>query len=637
MPARPNWAEEFRTTPPNDSSRTLPLAANNTDRENEAIDRKIAKLIENYNNHGFAGAVMGVASDSMATGFVKLVAPLYYTINDKHPRTMRAIYVAVLLGVLARYIPDYLPKIWQWLRSHLLASVTIPNSSKSLYHNVMTYMLQKAAFKNRRALTALSAVEARNTGAIIADDQSVIYQGGANMQFFKHNGDSFIFTRQANDITIWRFGWSPAKICAFLDDIHKAAEKKKQTEKITVFGARDTNEAQDYDNQNGWDEYNNQTQDYSHGYTPAFEWVELRAADPRTMESVCLPAAIKDQLINDLEDYCSDEAPGWYADVGSTMRRGYLLYGPPGTGKTSFVMAVASRWKLKVYIVSLLDPGMTDNVLMDLMQSIQRGCLVLLEDIDCAGLGREIGGKVQNKLNDKPSVSEDEKKAEQSHKDTATDSTSDTADTDTESSSSDESSPRRRKSSKKSKKSKQKSHKKSKKEKREGKEKKRKASKEQEEPTPKSQVTLSGLLNAIDGVCAPTGHLLFMTTNHKEALDDALTREGRCHMKVLFDFAVREQVVDLFKSIYRPITSSSKPSFDLKEVPELAQQFADQVPEHVFTPVKIQVYLMQHKSSPRDAVKGAAAWVKEKLQELAEKEENAKAAEEEAMAKDRTS
>lgn len=40
-------------------------------------------------------------------------------------------------------------------------------------------------------------------------------------------------------------------------------------------------------------------------------------------------------------------------------------------------------------------------------------------------------------------------------------------------------------------------------------------------------ITLSGLLNCIDGAVAPDGRLLVMTTNYPDKLDDALTRPGR--------------------------------------------------------------------------------------------------------------
>lgn len=39
-------------------------------------------------------------------------------------------------------------------------------------------------------------------------------------------------------------------------------------------------------------------------------------------------------------------------------------------------------------------------------------------------------------------------------------------------------------------------------------------------------VTFSGLLNALDGVTASEGRVLFMTTNHLNKLDPALIRPG---------------------------------------------------------------------------------------------------------------
>jgi chaperone BCS1 len=47
-------------------------------------------------------------------------------------------------------------------------------------------------------------------------------------------------------------------------------------------------------------------------------------------------------------------------------------------------------------------------------------------------------------------------------------------------------------------------------------------------PKPKPGVTLAGLLNAINGVLCSHGRLLFLTTNHRERLDAALVRAGRC-------------------------------------------------------------------------------------------------------------
>ena len=48
-----------------------------------------------------------------------------------------------------------------------------------------------------------------------------------------------------------------------------------------------------------------------------------------------------------------------------------------------------------------------------------------------------------------------------------------------------------------------------------------------------STITLSGLLNSIDGLFAPEGRLLFATTNHIEHLDPALIRPvSKFHLKL---------------------------------------------------------------------------------------------------------
>ncbi len=77
-------------------------------------------------------------------------------------------------------------------------------------------------------------------------------------------------------------------------------------------------------------------------------------------------------------------------------------------------------------------------------------------------------------------------------------------------------------------------------------------SKEAEAPTKKDNgaerngVTLSGLLNVLDGFYAPTGVLFVMTTNHMETLDPALLRPGRIDCKVYLGNAAESQKVSLY-------------------------------------------------------------------------------------------
>jgi chaperone BCS1 len=59
-------------------------------------------------------------------------------------------------------------------------------------------------------------------------------------------------------------------------------------------------------------------------------------------------------------------------------------------------------------------------------------------------------------------------------------------------------------------------------------------------------VTLSGLLNVLDGFFAPSGVLFMMTTNNMESLDPALLRAGRIDYRLYLGKASHEQKEDLY-------------------------------------------------------------------------------------------
>lgn len=61
-----------------------------------------------------------------------------------------------------------------------------------------------------------------------------------------------------------------------------------------------------------------------------------------------------------------------------------------------------------------------------------------------------------------------------------------------------------------------------------------------------NSVTLSGLLNVLDGFQAPSGVLFAMTTNHVEKLDSALLRPGRIDFKLFLGEASDQQKVELY-------------------------------------------------------------------------------------------
>jgi chaperone BCS1 len=110
-------------------------------------------------------------------------------------------------------------------------------------------------------------------------------------------------------------------------------------------------------------------------------------------------------------------------------------------------------------------------------------------------------------------------------------------------------------------------------------------------------VTLSGLLNALDGVSSREGRVLFMTTNHPERLDPALVRPGRVDRKVELGHATPDQARRLFLWFYRD--SGLEPLLLARE----ADQFASQVPLCKVSMASIQEHLLRHRRTPEAAAR----------------------------------
>lgn len=57
-----------------------------------------------------------------------------------------------------------------------------------------------------------------------------------------------------------------------------------------------------------------------------------------------------------------------------------------------------------------------------------------------------------------------------------------------------------------------------------------------------NRITLSGLLNCLDGITSKDGCVIVMTTNRRDILDSALVRPGRIDFELEFGYADDEQV-----------------------------------------------------------------------------------------------
>lgn len=111
-------------------------------------------------------------------------------------------------------------------------------------------------------------------------------------------------------------------------------------------------------------------------------WSRSIVKRKRTIESVILPADLKQQLLDDVDNFLGKETARWYMTHCIPYKRSYLLYGPPGTGKTSTITALASYTDRNVAYLHVSDPKMTDSILKKALQTVPNKSIVVLEDVD---------------------------------------------------------------------------------------------------------------------------------------------------------------------------------------------------------------------------------------------------------------
>ena len=175
-----------------------------------------------------------------------------------------------------------------------------------------------------------------------------------------------------------------------------------------------------------------------------------------------------------------------------------------------------------------------------------------------------------------------------------------------------------------------------------------------------SSLTLSGLLNIVDGVGAGEGRIMVATTNYYDRLDEALIRPGRIDLEVKFELASKYQAREQFCQFYVPTTSITKekePGFALSDTDQgkdgsptstaltekyfedknlhlddldfttrinrLADQFVEDFPEYVISSASLQQYLLMHKSGPIEAVAKFKTWVQAEIERKERKQNGA--------------
>jgi hypothetical protein len=297
----------------------------------------------------------------------------------------------------------------------------------------------------------------------------------------------------------------------------------------------------------------------SDGRTPAPpmpRWKACGAVVARPMRTVLLPGPATEVRVAAAR-FMSASYRAFCRRKGIAHRRGYALWGPPGCGKTSFVTALAAELGAPMFTLTI-DPLHTTNAgLKTLLRSIScgsTGCVILIEDVDAAlPASVTAGGDEAAAPTPTPPAA----------------AAPGAAPNDTSPS-----------------------------------------------LVNRDPVTLDGLLEALDGVGAMEGRLLFLSTNHIDALPPALVRPGVVDAAVAFTLGTRAMVEQLFLNFYLmtdggdadesaggayPLAAATPGGTPAAVVASLAAAFAEYVGEERVGLAVVQGHLLKHRDDPAAA------------------------------------
>ena len=209
----------------------------------------------------------------------------------------------------------------------------------------------------------------------------------------------------------------------------------------------------------------------------------LGSRPKRSIDSVFLPKKQKSDIISLIDTFIKPETIQRYKRFGVNHKLTILLEGVPGTGKSSMITAIASYFNFDVAIMSFT-PKMTDVGFLRTLRTWERRCNDEKDDDDDSSDSSNSSNSSNSNNKCTILVIEDMDCIFKERK------------------SNDET---------------------------------------------RNMVTFSGILNGLDGITTGEKQIVILTTNHIEHLDPALIRPGRVDHIMKFDYANKEQIMEMFQ------------------------------------------------------------------------------------------
>lgn len=253
-------------------------------------------------------------------------------------------------------------------------------------------------------------------------------------------------------------------------------------------------------------------------------WTETVSNNRRKIETVILRKGLNKLIMDDLNLFLESEI--WYNERDIPYKRGYLFKGPPGTGKTSMIKAISTHTKRHIHYL-ILNNIQDDNELINLLNAVNcKETILVLEDIDCASEAVKSREKEEETVVEK--VTNDKSSLEN------------------------------------------------------------KILSDQLKKAEKvSKLTLSGILNSLDGIFNSEGRIVIMTTNHSEVLDPALIRRGRIDMQIEFSNCDRYQIAKMYENFYGKNADSD---------------ILSKIPSDIYSPAHVSGLLLSYRNNPENSL-----------------------------------